>query len=184
MAIFNEEFLREMGVRKDSQSIESTIENFYHHLLKWRYQPTHQSSSWANTIISESRDIFSKCYIKKSENRYEADENIVNELNLKLETLYAQAIKRTISVIPSYKTNINSDKSASDSVIKIFKTIEDIIQLNLIVDYAYHYATENGKEKLAQNSIILDGYSGEHKNELLLIYMDLQNKKDKYKRKK
>lgn len=93
------ETLENMGSEKEN-ALESHLTNLLMHLLKWRFQPNHQSSSWISSIREARRqikrlikrnpslkpyyiEVFPECY-------QDAREDAVIETGLSLETFPVQ----------------------------------------------------------------------------------------------
>lgn len=72
MAIFNEEFIKKYNIDflnevSNSDVIsdsEKQLHRFFHHMLKWKFQTTHQGSSWTNTISSSVRNLYQDINIR------------------------------------------------------------------------------------------------------------------------
>lgn len=167
--------LLESNPKDDSSNIISFTAVFYTHILKWKYQPSHQNDSWIESIVNSYKEI--KKLACKSDNKIKG--NIKQKVDPQLFAAYLDglgiAIKETgISEIQydiTKSTTIDPTVGFCDATYFNFNTIESLVVFDRIIDWLYLYTPNTkyqhkGFDTLKNNSYIRQNYNGRYKNNL------------------
>ena len=160
MAIFNEEFIKKYNIDflnevSNSDVIsdsEKQLHRFFHHMLKWKFQTTHQGSSWTNTISSSVRNLYQDINIRTGRKN-----SIIKKfIEDSIEPIYRYELCHTnqaINNIKLAKYKLAPPLDDNNELINIFNTFENIMNFDLIVSWLYKYLNDDGFHKERRQAI-------------------------------
>lgn len=117
------------------ENLKSYAENFYSHLIKWKYQPTRRRVSLINTIIDNSRRIYKDLYDTKKK---KMNTNKVNKLNGELYSVYQDSFEYALGEMRDLKNKPKFE----DEIYYLFPTVEAIINEDAVRAYIKQGATQ------------------------------------------
>ena len=124
---------------------------FYIHMLKWKYQPLSQSSSWVGSIKEAYEQIYYN--IRKNNKNHKPFKNITRDANDQLYNAYINAFDTAIN--DTKLDIIRNDINDQNSVFNNFNSVELITNLEYLSKWLTSYATNKGLKYLKEQGFIL-----------------------------
>ena len=165
----NEDYLTEESVKDITENLISYISVIFCHLLKWKYQPSKQSTSWIRSISSSYMHTVDLIYKNKKMREQDLIKSVYNNIKVRNNEAYEFgkriAIKEThlaeeINDDINNKTYI-SDIDEFDSVYYNFIDIDRLLVFNRLIDYIIRRANKNSINYIINNDFIKKNYTGD-----------------------
>ena len=164
----NEDYLTEESVKDITENLISYISVIFCHLLKWKYQPSKQSTSWIRSISSSYMHTVDLIYKNKKMREQDLIKSVYNNIKVRNNEAYEFgkriAIKET-HLVEEINDDINnktyiSDIDEFDSVYYNFIDIDRLLVFNRLIDYIIRRANKNSINYIINNDTIRRNYTG------------------------
>ena len=164
----NEDYLTEESIKDITENLISYISVIFCHLLKWKYQPSKQSTSWVRSISSSYMHIVDLIYKNKKMREQDLIKSVYNNIKIRNNEAYEFgkriAIKET-RLAKEINDDINNKTYASDidefdSVYYNFINIDRLLVFNRLIDYIIRRANEYSIDYIINNNTIRKYYTG------------------------